>query len=119
MAQERILVVGVNRFDGVVENKPIHTAKVLYVVKRKKSADKIGLEQASFNIPYEEFGDWHAPAYYDIEIELAGNGFELIDKKFVGAVDLTNVPIIEDVYNRNAVSFETAPKAEKVEKASK
>lgn len=90
----KVLVVGVNRFDGVVENKPVHTGKVLYLAKRKKSSDKLGFEQASFNIPYEDFGNWVAPAYYDLEIELAGNGFEIVSSKLIGAVDFDELSIV-------------------------
>lgn len=110
MAVERVLVVGVNRFDGVVENKPIHSAKILYLVKRKgKGVDKIGMEQASMNIPYDEFGDWAAPAYYELEFELAGNSIELVGKTLIGCVDLSNIPLMSP---QKESAFEV-PKAKK------
>ena len=85
--KREILVVGVTRFDGVVEGRTIHQAKVLYLEKfpRKDIDTKKGYDSVVAFIPYEEFT---APAYYEIDFDMSSKGMEINDHKLIRKFDV-------------------------------
>ena len=88
--KREILVVGVTRFDGVVEGRTIHQAKVLYLEKfpRKDIDTKKGYNVVTAYIPYEEFTEWTAPAYYEIDFDMSSKGMEINDHKLIRKFDV-------------------------------
>lgn len=88
--KRKILVVGVTRFDGTVEGRTLHFAKVWYLEKfgTRDIDNKKGYNIVAVQIPYEEFAEWTVPAYYEVDFDITVKGMEIYGHKLVEKIDL-------------------------------
>lgn len=90
--QDKFIVIGCNRFDGMIEGKRYTQTKVRCLGNSKSNDDDKGLAQIVMKGSYDLFDDLKVfPAVYDVDFEQTTGGNFIYSVKLVG--DAIKLPL--------------------------
>lgn len=78
--KDKLLVIGVQRFDGEIDGKRLSSCKAFTITNSKNDVDHVGYLVGAHSLPYSHFAKFDiVPAFYDFEFDLVGNRLVVLD----------------------------------------
>lgn len=85
--KDKILVVGSQRYEGMIDGKSIRTGKIFTLSKCVADGDHFGLSVGTFSVGYDNVENYKTvPAYYDVDFDFVGAKVCIVGAKLVSTV---------------------------------